>query len=300
MNLGEAYLNGEWIDAARLCLPLDDLGVLLGAAVVERLRTFSHQPFRIDDHVRRLRRSLDIVGWDAARLCAAVQQALGEFPSRNAPHMAPGDDWSLVALVTPGKTADAASPTVCVHGFPLPFFGWAHKFDQGVALRIVSVRQVPATCWPPEMKCRSRIHYYLADREAAEIEPDARALLLDQEGFIGEASTANVVCYFRDRGLVTPRLAKVLPGISQEVLFELARELGVARSEDDLLPEQFAAADEIFLTSTSVCLLPVVRVDGRQVGAGKPGPMFHQLLAKWSKYVGVDVAAQARQCAGRA
>jgi branched-chain amino acid aminotransferase len=299
MNQRRAYFNGEWIDAANVSVPLDDIGFLLGATVVERLRTFAHQPFRVDDHMRRLRRSLEIVGWDAARRTAEVEKALREFPSRNAKHMAKGDDWSLVALLTPGKTPDAANPTVCVHGFPLPFAGWVQKFEQGVSLRIVSVRQVPANCWPSEMKCRSRMHYYLADREAAQIEPDSRALLLDQEGFVGEASTANVVCYIRGRGLVTPRLAKVLPGITQEVLFGLAGEMGLAREEDDLTPEQLMAADEVFLSSTSVCLLPVVRVDGRAIGAGKPGPMFQQLLAAWTRHVGVDIVEQARQFAAR-
>jgi branched-subunit amino acid aminotransferase/4-amino-4-deoxychorismate lyase len=90
-----------------------------------------------------------------------------------------------------------------------------------------------------------------------------------------------------------------LPGISQEVLFELAGELGVARSEGDLLPGQLMAADEVFLTSTSVCLLPVVRVDGRAVGTGQPGPMFQKVLAAWSRRVGIDIAGQARKFADR-
>jgi branched-subunit amino acid aminotransferase/4-amino-4-deoxychorismate lyase len=247
----------------------------------------------------RLRRSLDIVGWDAAKLTAEAEQVIRDFPNRNAAYMAPGDDWSLVALLTPGRTPDAAAPTVCIHGFPLPFAAWAKKFESGVALRIANVRQVPGNCWPPEMKCRSRMHYYLADREAAGVEADSRALLLDQDGYVGEASSANVVCYFRDRGLVTPMLSKVLPGISQEVLFELAGELGVARSEGDLLPGQLMAADEVFLTSTSVCLLPVVRVDGRAVGTGQPGPMFQKVLAAWSRRVGIDIAGQARKFADR-
>ncbi len=299
MNHGEAYLNGNWVDAANLSVPVDDLGFALGVTVVERLRTFAHRPFGVEAHIRRLRRSLEIVGWDAEGLSAEVHEAIEEFPRRNAAWLAPGDDWSIVALVTPGKTAAAAHPTVCIHGFPLPFAAWAHQFDDGVAVRVVEVRQVPANCWPPELKCRSRMHYYLADREAARREPGARALLLDQQGHVGEASTANVVCYFHDRGLVTPSVEGVLPGISQEVLFELAADLGWSHQEQDLWPHDLHAADEIFLTSTSVCVLPVVRVDGQPVKSGVPGPAYRRLLAAWNEKVGVDVAAQAKRFAAR-
>jgi branched-chain amino acid aminotransferase len=188
---------------------------------------------------------------------------------------------------------------VCVHGFPLPFGTWAARYEQGVHLCVTDVRQTPANCWPPELKCRSRMHYYLADREAARRFPGSRAVLLDQRGFVGEASTANIVCWFAGRGLVTPRQEGVLPGVSQAFLFGLADELGIARSEADLRPEELAAADEVLLTSTSVCVLPVVRVDDRPVGAGAPGPVYRRLLAAWSDRVGVDVAAQAQRFAVR-
>lgn len=298
MNEAQAYFNGRWLDASELSLPIDDLGVTLGVTIVERLRTFNHLPFGLDGHLRRLRRSLAIVGW-RGDLADEIQTAVESFIARHAALMAPGDDWAIVGLVTPGKTADAAHPTVCVHGFPLQFAHWAHQFEQGVRVCVTDVRQTPANCWPPELKCRSRMHYYLADREAVRRFPGSRALLLDQRGFIGEASTANVVCYFKSRGLVIPRQEGVLPGISQEYLFELAEELGLARQEDDLSPQQLQAADEVFLASTSVCILPVVQVDDRPLGGGTPGPMFQQLLAAWSERVGVNVAAQARQFATR-
>lgn len=299
MNQGLAYLNGQWRDAATVAIGLDDLGFVLGATIVERLRTFNHQSFRVDAHVRRLQRSLEIVGWTAPQLSAEVQRAIEEFPRRNAELMTPGDDWAIVAFVTPGATADAARPTVCVHGFPLPFSGWAREFDEGAAVRIVDVRHVPSNCWPPEMKCRSRIHYYLADRQAAHAEPGSRAVLLDQQGRVAEASTANIVCYFRDRGLVTPPLEGVLPGISQQELFDLATEAGIPHGEQDLLPRDLLDADELYLASTSVCLLPVVRVDGQPIGSGGPGPIYRQLLTAWSQRVGVDVSAQAREFAQR-
>ncbi|RIK72845.1 MAG: hypothetical protein DCC67_18615 [Planctomycetota bacterium] len=293
MNLGQAYFNGNWIDAPALAIPVTDLGFTLGATVVERLRTFAGAPFRVEAHLARLHNSLSIVGWNAVALTAEVRSAIAEFVRRNGALIAPGDDWNIVALATPGESADAARPTVCVHGGPMPFAAWASRFDSGVDVCLTDVRQTPANCWPPALKCRSRMHYYLADQEAARRCPGARAVLLDQRGFIGEASTANVVLYFADRGLVTPRLEGVLPGISQQVLFELADELGIAHGEADLLPDQFAVASEALLTSTSICVQPIVRHDGQPVGAGQPGPVYRKLLAAWSKKVGVDIAAQA-------
>jgi branched-subunit amino acid aminotransferase/4-amino-4-deoxychorismate lyase len=298
MDQGQAYFNGRWLEAGELSLPIDDLGVTLGVTVVERLRSLNHAPFRLDGHIRRLRRSLEIVGWDG-RLADEVQAAIESFVARNAGMMTPGDDWAIVAFVTPGKTVDAARPTVCVHGFPLPFANWAHQFAEGVRVCITDVRQTPADCWPPELKCRSRMHYYLADREAARRYPGSRALLLDQRGYIGEASTANVVCYFKNCGLVIPRQEGVLPGISQECLFELADELGISRQEDDITPQQLQTADEAFLTSTSVCILPVVKVDDQAIGSGAPGPVFQQLLAAWSNRVGLDVAKHAKSFSDR-
>ena len=299
MNAGFAYFQGDWIDASALSVPLDDIGLQLGVIIVERLRTFRGVPFEVDGHVRRLRRSLEIVGWDRARIAEQIRAAINDFMPRNAAQLTPGDDWAIGAFVTPGRTADAADPTVCVHGFPLDFHRFAKLYESGVHVCLTDVRQVPANCWPPELKCRSRMHYYLADREAARRCPGSRALLLDQQGFVGEASTANVVCWFRDRGLVIPRQDGVLPGISQAFLFELARELGIERREADITPDQLLAADEIFLTSTSVCLLPVVEVDDRAIGDGAPGPTYARLLAAWSERVGVDVAGQARQFAAR-
>jgi branched-subunit amino acid aminotransferase/4-amino-4-deoxychorismate lyase len=299
MNIGHAYLNGAWLEARDLAVPIDDLGFLLGATVVERLRTFNARPFRIEEHLARLKHSLEVMGWDAESLTTEVGAAIAALVDLNAEHIAPGDDWSIAAFVTPGATADAERPTVCVHGGPIAFAAWAHKFDSGVEVCITDVRQVPGNCWPPELKCRSRMHYYLADQEAARRCPGARAILLDQRGYVGEASTANVVAYYADRGLVTPRLEGVLPGISQQFLFEIADELGLQRGEADILPEELAAANEVMLTSTSICIQPVVKQDGQPIASGEPGPIYRRLLAAWSETVGVDIAAQAKQFANR-
>jgi len=294
-----AYLNGRWIPSSALCLPIDDLGFLLGATVVERMRTFSGKTFRLDDHLQRLQRSLEIVGWDAEAIGQQVALACDGFFHRNPSLVDADDDCGIVAFITPGATHDARQPTVCVHGHPLPFRDWAKDYETGVEATVVEVRQVPPECWPTELKCRSRMHYYLADQEAHSRAPGAKAILLDADGNVGEGSTANVVAYFANQGLVTPRRDKVLPGVSQQVLFELADSLGLPHREEDLSPEQLGTADEAFLTSTSSCLLPLVRFHGRPLAEGTPGPVFKKLLAAWSKLVGVEISKQANRFATR-
>lgn len=293
MNLSQAYFCGQWIPSRDAQIPLSDVGFGLGVTVVERLRTFAGRSFRVEEHLQRLQRSLEIVGWNASDIVAEVRGAIEAFPDHNAELMAPGDDWYIAIFVTPGDSPTAAQPRIGVHGGPLPFASWADKFETGVDVVVTNIRQTPANCWPPELKCRSRMHYYLADQEAARRQPGARAVLLDQQGFIGEASTANVVAYDAKRGIVTPRIDGVLPGISQQMLFELADAAGIAHVEADLTPAEFAAADELFVTSTSICLQPIVRVDGQPIGDAHPGPIYRQLLAAWSDKVGVDIAAQA-------
>ena len=141
------------------------------------------------------------------------------------------------------------------------------------------------------------MHYYLADREAAQRDPQARAILLDTDGFLSEATTATLLIYRREEGLLTPKREKILPGISLQVVRELAAVEGWPIDERDLPPDSLYAADEVLLASTSSCLLPVIQVDGQPVADGKPGPVFRRLLSRWSELVGIDIAGQASQLA---
>ena len=159
-----------------------------------------------------------------------------------------------------------------LHTYPLPFRFWAAKYRAGQVLRTTSIQQVPPACWPPSLKCRSRMHYYLADREAAVAEPGSRAVLLDQAGFVTEASTANLIVYTAAGGLLTPPRTHVLRGISLAEIADLAERLHIPLSERELRPADLAAADEVLLTSTPLCLLPVTRYDGRPIGSGAPAP----------------------------
>jgi len=298
MNKVSAYLNGNWITSADLHIGVDDTGFLLGATVTERLRTFGGRVFRLDEHIRRLRGSLAIIGLNSGEISNEIAGVIPEFIRRNQSLIEPEDDWSIVAFATPGPSS-GGQPTVCVHGHPLPFKSWATQFETGLPVVVSSIRQVPNNCWPAELKCRSRMHYYLADREAAAKRAGARAIVLDQDGYVAEATTANIVIYREDEGLISPPADNILLGVSLAVVEELAAKLNIAFSMRRLAVDELRNCSEAMLASTSVCALPIVECDGRSIGSGKPGPMYRRLLAAWNDLVGLDIEAQARRFASR-
>lgn len=295
----EAFLNGRFVPQSAAVLPVYDAGFVQGTTVAEQLRTFGGKLFRLEAHLGRLEHSLAIVGVDSGYSLAQLAEAATELVRRNHRLLEPGDDLGLAMFVTPGPYPAMSppgrhGPLVCMHTFPLPFYLWADKY-QGESLATTDVVQVPSRCWPPELKCRSRMHYYLADRAARQMDPGARAVMMDEDGFVTESTTANIVVYRTGDGLVIPPRHKILPGISLAVLLELASAAGIGCREQDMRPADIAAADEVFVCSTSPCVLPVVRFNRQPVGRGIPGPTFDQLMNQWEQLVGVDIRRQA-QC----
>ncbi len=298
-----AFWNGRLVPESQVSLSIYDQGFLLGITVSERLRTFGGQLFQLDRHLQRLQHSLQIVQVDAGFTRQQLSEAANQLVGHNHRLLEAGDDLGLSLFVTPGKTLPldqtaTPSPTVVMHTYPLPFHQWRHLYHRGQALVVSETRQVPVNCWPSELKCRSRMHYYLADCEAARRQPGARALLLDQDGFVSEASTANVLLYDRQR-LLSPPLERILPGVTIGVVSELADRLQIGLEYRDLMVDDVLAADEVILCSTSPCVVPVVEVNGQRIGSGAPGGCFQNLLQQFNQLVGLDLEAQAVQFAQR-
>ena len=291
------WIDGSFVPRDTLALPVGDAGFVLGATVTEQLRTFRGELFLPDDHARRLAESLVAVGVEPPVPAGDIIRAAAHVAAHNHRLVGGGDDLGVVAFVTPGDLpaqhagrADAARAVV--HSFPLAFPLWSAGYDAGVALRSVSVRQVPEECWPIRAKTRSRLHYFLADREAAAAEPGARAILAHGDGRISETSTANVAIV-RDGTILTPPPNDALAGISLGFARRLAAGLGIGWREASLTAADLAAADEILLTSTPSCILPATRFDSRAIGTGRPGPVFRSILDAWSGAVGLDIRSQA-------
>ena len=303
MNEPLVYLNGQWKPASQATLAIYDAGIVLGATVTEMTRTFHRRLFRLDDHLDRLFRSLRYVRIDIGMNKQELAAVSNELASRNAALLDEGGELGLIHFVTPGEYAVYAgsatgparrTPTVCVHTFPLPFELWAEKVRCGAHVVTPSIRHVPPQCYDPKMKCRSRMHYYLADQEAQLVDPNAIALLLDLDGNVTETSGANFLMVERG-SIVSPTLRNTLPGISRATVIELAARLGIPFIERDFQVFSVMNADEAFLASTPYCLMPVTRISGVAIGDGKPGPVLGRLLAAWSEMVGLDVSEQIRR-----
>ncbi len=294
-----AYLNGHFVSASEAVIPATDAGFVMGITVSEQLRTFRGKLFRMDDHWRRLARSLEIVGTTPPDSLAELSFAAEQVAKHNFTLMQPGDDLGLVIALTPGsfgtfmRTANDG-PTTVIHSYPLPFTRWAKLLQTGMSLRIAPQRQISPASWPAELKCRSRMHYHLADRWAEAIEPGARALLLDESGHVNETSAANIALVVRNR-LIHPPREQILPGVSLHVTKELATARGFVCEERPIAPQELFSADEIIATSTTFCMLPVTKIDGQPVGIGKPGAFYGEILGAWSELTGVDLAAQAHR-----
>lgn len=298
MHQSIAFYCGRYIPVEELTISPFDLGFVQGVTVAERARTFGGQIFHWTSHLLRLRRSLEIVHCKIPYNDDQLTQMAEHVVSINRQGIAADSDLGLCLFVTPGDGRVAAAerqPTVCIYTQPLEFAVHSRLYSDGQSLVVSQTRQTSERSWPRELKCRSRIHYYLADQEARRQDPTARALLLDEQDRVCEASTANLVAYFDGIGLISPPLEQILPGISLKIVETLARRRNVFMRFRNLSVDDLFRADELLLCSTSPCIVPVLRLNGQPVGEGRPGKVFRDFMRAWSELVGLDIIDQAHR-----
>jgi branched-chain amino acid aminotransferase len=293
-----AYLSGQFLSQRDAQLPFFDAGFVLGVTVSDLCRTFRHRLFRLSDHIARFRASCE-----RARVPQSIQDddlaALADkLIKHNCSLLAPNDDLALVMFATPGPigyyggvsgAAGDGPPTLGMHTFPLPFGRYRRMLSEGVHLAVPSVRHVPAASVDPRIKQRSRMHWWLADREVQASFPGATALLLNEGGLVTETAAANLLLV-REGMVLSPPRTLILEGISLLTIEELCGELRIPFREQPLTLVDCRAANEAMLSSTPYCLAPVRQIDDTVLPC--PGPIFERLLAAWSVRVGLDIRAQ--------
>ncbi len=278
-----ASVDGEITPAERATVSVLDNGFAFGDAVYETLRTYGGHPFHLDRHLRRLRasaRRLEIpVPLDDAELEGRLRALLAR---------AANAESYIRIILTRGagdfsyKLDRVKGPTVVMVARAYDPFP-ASYYTDGVAVILSSVRRNSPRALDPAIKSCNLLNNILAAREAQRagaMEP----LMLNEAGEIAEGAGSNV---FHVKGgvVLTPPLdAGLLPGITREVVLELCRANGMAAREEPVAVKDLMAADEAFITSTLKEIVPVATIDGRPVGAGRPGPVTLRLLRLFRDY----------------
>ena len=285
-------------------LSIFDIGRLYGATFYESIRTFRHRLFKLEAHLDRLRRSLAYAGLLETLDFSRVEEAVGRVLEANAGLSAPEDDLWICVEVTPGtgfpmplsKQAETV-PTVLAYSSPLPHREYARCYSEGKAAVTSLYRNIPPQCFEQRCKNRSRLPHFLSKLDGKRVDPSAFALMLDIEGFITEGHRGEHLLP-AGRGALHPHDPQHPGGREPAVHHRAGRPaLGIPVREADLTLYEAYNAAEAFWTTTSYCILPISRVDGRRIGSAWPGPVAARLLELWSREVGVDIVAQARRFA---
>lgn len=289
------FFNGQLIPCSAAALPLDDLGVTSGVMLTERLRTVRHLPCLVAKHLDRLDRGMRDCGWALPAAYGPLAAAIHDVVKHNTATLDPASDVAISVLVTGGPSGlHPPVPTVCISTGHLPVGRWRDWWQRGVPLVTTSTQALPAEVIPSHLKHRSRLHWWLADREAQQEDPRSQALLRDAQGFVTETSSGNLFVRKGDK-LWTPRAETTLPGVAQGEIIRLARELGFGTQRGNLSLDDIQQADEAFLTSSTYCLLPVASLDGQSIGQKLPGEVTEMLTTRWSQELGLDFRQQALQ-----
>ena len=294
-----AYFNGEWIPYSQVKISPLDRGFTTSDVVFDAARTFNGKTFRLQYNIDRLYRSLKFARIDPGLSSDEMLDICEEVVRRNEDQRPDGADFGIRPFITrgPGRMAQLAGPpTVCVSVGLTDLGLFAQLFKEGAHGVIARTRSYPVESMDSKVKHYSRMNFNLAELEAADVDPDAWPILLDAGGNLTEGTSNNV--FLVTNGVIrTPGDRNILQGGSRSIVLDLARQLDIPVMEEDLQPYDLYTADEAFFTRTGPCVLPVTRVDNRQVADGKPGPITQQLLAAWSEAVGVDIVGQAEALA---
>lgn len=298
------YVNGRFVPESEARISIFDCALMYGDMVFEMTRTFRQAPFRLNDHLDRLYDSLKYARLDCGLTQADMEAATYETLERNRDALA-GADCQIMHNVTRGVipiydgiAPEGIAPVVTINVFPLyrHIGGMAQRYETGVHFVVPPQQSIPARYLDPKAKTRSRLHYKIAELQAAHMEEGSQALLTDEHGFVTEG-TGNNFFMVRNGEVLTPRGRDILRGVSRSACIELAQSLGIPVHETDIEPYDVRQADEAWFTSTTICMVPITRFDFHTVGTGTPGPTYRRILQAWSEQVGVDIVAQAHEYA---
>jgi branched-chain amino acid aminotransferase len=260
-----------------------DHGFLFGEGVYEVMRTYRQQPFLYEPHMRRLRASADRIALPIPTTDAEIRERI---TTTIAAAQLPAEAYVRL-LVTRGvgeigyDPAGCPVPTIVVIVKPhveLP----REAYSDGVKIALVSVVRNHPESINPLIKSNNLLNNALAIQEALK-RGAAEALMKNHRGELAECAMSNIFLVTDGAVRTPPITAGLLAGVTRAFVLELAAKTGIRALEETLREEDVATADEMFFTSTTREIVPVVRVDDHVVGGGKPGPVTQRLRAAFAE-----------------
>ncbi len=283
-----AWKNDRWVPTCEAALALDDCGVLYGAMVVDRLRTFRGRAWDVEEHVERFRIGCTTMGIElpADVDLIDVTHAVAE---RNLAAFG-GSDLAIVLLGTPGRIGENR-PTLVAHPAGIDRAKLGHWYTDGQPLVVADVHSVPPSCWSPQLKVRSRLNFYLADRSArSQLGPTAGAILRDATGGLTETSAANVLIVEGGR-LVSPPSETILHGISLRRTQRLAAGLGIELGFEPISVQRAIDSEGLLLCGSVGCLWFASQLGSHLFRDPGANPVYTALRQAWVEDLGIDFSA---------
>jgi len=277
------YVAGDLVPAAEARISALDAGVLLGAGLFETLRTYGGQPFRLGAHLARLRASGEFfrifVRETGAEITAAIARLLEANGLTDARVRLTATRGPLTAAVDDDEAPPA---TLIITAGPMTPYP-AELYEKGATVVVSDIRVSPDD---PTVyhKTTGYLRNLLALRDAHRARA-TEALIFNTKGRLAEGSLSNAFIVSGGRLLTPPVEEGLLAGITRAAVLELAAEVGVPAEQKPLSAREVLDADELFLTNSIMEVLPVGRVERKEIGGGLPGPVTKQLAEAYKALV---------------
>ena len=281
------YLDGKYVDSAEAKVSVFDHGLLYGDGVFEGIRIYGGNVYRLDEHLERLENSAKAIMLAVPLARTAMSEAVCETCRRNKL-----TDGYIRLVITRGAGDLGLAPWLCekptlfIIASKISLYPQEH-YDNGLSIVTVATRRISQDMLPSTVKSLNYLNNILAKIEAKQAGA-LEAIMLNAQGMVAECTADNIFIVHKGQILTPAATAGALKGITRSSVFDIARELGIPMREADITRYDIWCADECFLSGTGAEVIPVVKLDGRVIGTGKPGPVTARVLASFRKKVLVE------------
>jgi branched-chain amino acid aminotransferase len=278
------YINGKYYDKADAKISVFDHGLLYGDGIFEGIRVYAGRIFRLRRHLERLYDSAKAIKLEIPLNFEQMMAAV-----RDAVEVNQKQDVYIRLVVTRGvgtlglDPRKASNPQVIIIVDEISMYP-KEFYENGLRIVTASTIRNHPNSLNPRIKSLNYLASILAQIECTEA-GCIEALMLNHKGEVAEGSADNIFLVKHGVLKTPPPEAGILEGITRETVMELARKAGTTVLETALTRFDVYGADECFLTGTGAEIIPVVQVDGRAIGTGKPGPMTKQILERYHQLV---------------